>query len=135
MATLADIYAQSLYNDLMYRDVTAPQARYSLGVVGAQRDRRLRDAKLSFDRGKASLYSPLAAAGLENSGAVGDVSTNYLVDYTNAHDDIIASAEEARQQILMELAANRRQAALQAAEAQRQALAVTNNGVLGTVGA
>ncbi len=134
MATLSDIYAQSIYNDLLYRDVTAPQAQYSLGVIGAQRDRKLRDARLSFDRGKASLYSPIAAAGLENSGVVGDATTNYVVDYTNAHDDIVASAEEARQQILMELAANRREAALRAAEAQRQALAATNNGVLGTVG-
>mgnify|MGYP000196173343 FL=1 len=128
---LQKLYADSIAEQMRYKILTAPMAEYNIGVLGRQRDRSLNDSRIKFERGKASLFSPVAAAGLENSGAAQVHVGNYLADQARQEANILASFQEARDQVLTELAQQRSLLALNMSQVPIDALNVVGSASAG----
>lgn len=128
---LQNLYSQNIMDLIRYQTVTEPMAKFRIATLANQRDRGLNNTKIGFERGKTALFSPVEAAGLENSGAAGVHVGNYLADNARKEAEINASFEEARQQILAELAAERAYLGLAGAQANINALQTVGGSAAG----
>lgn len=134
MSTATDLqklYADNIYNQMRYQMIEAPRAQYQIGVLGRERDRSLNDQKVRFTRQAASVTTPLTASGLENSGIAGVHMGNYFADNARAEADILASFQQARDQVLSELAQTRAMLGLDTGQTAISALGVAGAGAMG----
>lgn len=131
---LQQLYAKNIYDQMQYQMLTAPLAQQRLATLSQQRDRSLNDTRIKFNRQKASLFTPIEAAGLQDSGVAQTHVGNFLADQARAEADIMASYQEAQSQVLNELAQTRALLAMSTGQTNIDALGAVGNAAAGGLG-